>query len=120
MLKITATFIDEITGDIPHQNWLADDWDKDFAAMKAVGIDSVTMIRCGHGRWITHPSKVLEKEVNAYTPVKDLTKLFLDLAEKHGMKFHFANYNGGDQHGCCDMQCAEFNGSMAELLKFYF
>ena len=50
MLKITATFIDEITGDIPHQNWLAEDWDKDFAAMKAVGIDSVTMIRCGHGR----------------------------------------------------------------------
>lgn len=95
MLKITATFIDEITGDIPHQNWLADDWDKDFAAMKAIGIDSVTMIRCGHGRWITHPSKVLEKEVNAYTPVTDLTKLFLDLAEKHGMKFYFGNYNGG-------------------------
>ena len=38
MLKITATFIDEIIGDIPHQNWLAEDWDKDFAAMKAIGI----------------------------------------------------------------------------------
>ena len=96
MLKISATFIDEITGDIPHQNWLEDDWDRDFQAMKAVGINAVTMIRCGNGRFITHPSKVLEREVNAYRPPMDLTALFLDLAQKHGMKFYFGNYNGGN------------------------
>lgn len=95
MLKIKATFIDEITGDIPHQNYLAEDWEKDFQAMKAIGIEAVTMIRCGHGRFITHPSRVLTREVNAYMPPVDLTQLFLDLAAKYDMKFFFGNYNGG-------------------------
>ncbi len=27
---------------------------------------------------------------------------------------------GGDQHGCCDMQCAEYPGPMAEFFEFYF
>ena len=47
-----------------------------YQAMKAVGINAVTMIRCGNGRFITHPSKVLEREVNAYRPPMDLTALW--------------------------------------------
>jgi len=42
----------------------------------------------------------------------------LELIEDKGKTIIF--WLGGDQHGCCDMQRAEFNGSMAELLKFYF
>ena len=52
-MKITATFIDEISHDIPHQNWGRDEWEKDFQAMKAIGIDTVIMIRCGWKQWLT-------------------------------------------------------------------
>ena len=37
-MRITATFLDEISFDIPHHNWGRDEWDRDFAAMKAMGI----------------------------------------------------------------------------------
>ncbi len=95
MLKITSTFIDEITGDIPDQNWTAEDWDRDFQAMKAVGITSVTMIRCGNGRYMAYPSQVLHREMGCYLPPVDLVRLFLDLSAKYGMAFVFGNFNGG-------------------------
>lgn len=44
-LRITGTFLDEISHDIPHQNWGEKEWDNDFANMKAIGIDTVIMIR---------------------------------------------------------------------------
>lgn len=49
-MKITGTFLDEISHDIPHQNWGADEWDRDFRAMRAISIDTVVMIRCGYRR----------------------------------------------------------------------
>lgn len=33
-LKITGTFLDEISHDIPHQNWGEKEWDMDFRYMK--------------------------------------------------------------------------------------
>ena len=33
-LRITGTFLDEISHDIPHQNWGEKEWDQDFAYMK--------------------------------------------------------------------------------------
>jgi len=32
-LKITGTFLDEISHDIPHQNWGEIEWDRDFRYM---------------------------------------------------------------------------------------
>ncbi len=55
-IKFCATFLDEISTDIPHQNWGIKEWDRDFEAMKAIGIDTVVMIRCGLERFITYPS----------------------------------------------------------------
>ena len=52
-LPITGTFLDEISHDIPHQNWGEREWDEDFRLMKAIGIDTVVMIRCGHRKFIT-------------------------------------------------------------------
>ena len=43
-LRITGTFLDEISHDIPHQNWGEREWDRDFRYMKAIGIDTVIMI----------------------------------------------------------------------------
>ena len=40
-LKITGTFLDEISHDIPHQNWGEKEWDLDFQHMKNIGIDTV-------------------------------------------------------------------------------
>lgn len=40
-MPIKATFLDEISWDIPHQNWGTKEWDKDFKAMKKMGINTV-------------------------------------------------------------------------------
>lgn len=94
-MKITGTFLDEISHDIPHQNWGREEWDRDFGYMKAVGIDTVIMIRSGYRRFITYPSVYLQKEYGCYQPAADLVQLFLELAEKHGMKFYFGLYDSG-------------------------
>ena len=44
-LPIRATFLDEVSWDIPHQNWGVKEWDADFKAMKQMGIDTVVLIR---------------------------------------------------------------------------
>jgi hypothetical protein len=94
-MKITGTFLDEISHDIPHQNWGRKEWDKDFAAMKSIGIDTVILIRCGYQRWMTYPSKVLTKQENCYMPPLDLVDMYLDLSEKYGMKFYLGGYDSG-------------------------
>lgn len=93
-IKITATFLDEISTDIPHQNWGAAEWDADFAAMKEIGIDTVVLIRCGLERFITYPSKILMEERKAYRPPIDLMELFLGLAEKYSMRLIAGTYVG--------------------------
>ena len=95
MMKIKATFLDEISHDIPHQNWSEAEWDTDFAYMKDVGIEMVVMIRCGYKRWQTFPSKVLISEENCNIPPVDLVELFLRLSQKYGMQFYFGLYDSG-------------------------
>lgn len=95
-LRISATFLDEISHDIPHQNWGKQEWDRDFKAMKAVGIDTVVLIRCGWRRWMTYPSKILLENRNGFKPPVDLVRMFLDLSEKHGMSFFFGIYDSGE------------------------
>ncbi|SUJ21612.1 Uncharacterised protein [Sphingobacterium spiritivorum] len=94
-MKITGTFIDEISHDIPHQNWGAEEWDRDFAYMKAVGIDTVIMIRSGYRNFITYPSEYLMSKHGCYRPSMDLVELYLTLADKYDMKFYFGLYDSG-------------------------
>jgi len=94
-MKITGTFIDEISHDIPHQNWGRGEWDADFKAMKRIGIGTVVMIRCGYGKWITYPSKILGKSEGCFAPESDLLRMFLELSEKYGMEFYFGTYDSG-------------------------
>lgn len=93
-LPITGTFLDEISHDIPHQNWGEKEWDSDFANMKAIGIDTVIMIRSGYRKFITFPSKYLLGK-GCYMPSVDLVDMFLRLADKHGMSFYFGLYDSG-------------------------
>ena len=94
-LRITGTFLDEISHDIPHQNWGETEWDADFGHMKAIGIDTVIMIRSGYRKFITYPSEYLMKKHGCYKPSMDLLDLFLRLAAKHDMKFWFGLYDSG-------------------------
>jgi hypothetical protein len=94
-MLISGTFLDEISHDIPHQNWGAAEWDRDFRIMHDVGIDTVILIRSGHRRWITYPSDVLMTREGCHRPPVDLVDMFLTLAEKYDMAFYFGTYDSG-------------------------
>lgn len=94
-MLITATFIDEISHDIPHQNWGAKEWEQDFKYMKQAGIDTVIVIRCGYRKFITYPSEYLIKTHGCFHPPTDLIELFLSLADKYEMNFYFGLYDSG-------------------------
>ena len=93
-LKITGTFLDEISHDIPHQNWGEKEWDLDFQHMKRIGIDTVIMIRSGYRKFMTYPSPYLLKK-GCYMPSVDLVDMYLRLAEKYNMKYYFGLYDSG-------------------------
>ena len=93
-LKITGTFLDEISHDIPHQNWGEREWDQDFRYMRSIGIDTVIMIRSGYRKFITYPSAHLLGK-GCYMPSVGLLDMFLRLADKYSMKFYFGLYDSG-------------------------
>jgi hypothetical protein len=101
-LPITGTFLDEISHDIPHQNWGEKEWDRDFQYMKAIGIDTVIAIRSGYRKFITYPSPYLLKK-GCYMPSVDLIDMFCRLAQKYGMKFYFGLYDSGKYWDTGDM-----------------
>jgi hypothetical protein len=103
ILPISGTFLDEISHDIPHQNWGRTEWAKDFAYMKAMGIDTVILIRSGYRRFLTYPSKHLLLQ-GCYQPPVDYVEMFLQLAEIHGMSFYFGLYDSGKYWDTGNMQ----------------
>jgi len=92
-MRITGTFLDEITHDIPSNNWGREEWAEDFKIMKSIGIDTVILIRAGVGRIAAFPSRVLQREVDIFPVYDDLVDLFLALAEEHDMDFFFGTYD---------------------------
>jgi alpha-L-fucosidase len=102
-MRITGTFLDEISHDIPHQNWGPKEWRQDFAHMKRIGIDTVILIRGGYRKFLTYPSPYLIGQRGCYTPPVDLVKLFLELAEEQGMRFYFGLYDSGAYWDTGDM-----------------
>src|SRR5690606_13799627 len=103
-MRITGTFIDEISHDIPHQNWGRAEWDQDFAHMKSNGIYTEIMSLSGYRHIITCPSTWLQKEYGCYAPSEDLVEMILQLAEKHGLKFYFGLYDSGKYWDSGNMQ----------------
>lgn len=94
-MKITGTFLDEITHDIPSHNWGPDEWAVEFDSMRSAGIDTVILIRAGYRDRMTFPSQVLAG-IQPMRPVYlDLVDLFLTQAERTGMKFFFGIYDSG-------------------------
>jgi len=94
-MLITGTFIDEISHDIPHQNWGPMEWEKDFQSMAAMGIDTVILIRAGYRQFITYPSAYLINRRGCFRPPVDLVELFLSLSDKYHLNFYFGLYDSG-------------------------
>lgn len=92
-MKITGTFLDEITVDIPSNNWGPEQWAMDFKAMKRIGIDTVIIIRCGWGNKAIFDSRVLKKKVPLLPVYHDLADMFLELAEENDMSLYFGTYD---------------------------
>ena len=93
---ITGTFLDEITHDIPSQNWRDRDWEEDFATMQRIGIDTVILIRAGYKEQATFNSQVLQDKIGILPVYNDLVELFLTLAQRYGMTFYFGTYDSGN------------------------
>lgn len=90
-MRITGTFLDEITHDIPSQNWAYEDWRREFALYREIGIDTAIVIRAGYQDKCIYPSRVLEV-LPAYD---DLGRWFLDLGEEYGVGIWFGLYDSG-------------------------
>lgn len=92
MLRLTGTFLDEITHDIPSQNWGVDEWRREFALYQAIGIDTVVMIRAGYQDKCVFPAT----SVPGLLPVRnDLARMFLDLAEEFALNFYWGTFDSG-------------------------
>jgi hypothetical protein len=94
-MPIRATFLDEISWDIPHQNWGVKEWDRDFKSMVKMGINTVVLIRCGLNRWLSAPFQSILKTEDVFYPPVDLVEMFLCLADKYNMQFFFGTYDSG-------------------------
>lgn len=92
MLPFTGTFIDEITHDIPSQNWGPQEWDREFALYAKIGVQDLFIIRAGYQNKCIFPAKSIPDLLPVYD---DLGRLFLDLAERHGLKIWFGTYDSG-------------------------
>ncbi len=92
MLRLTGTFIDEITHDIPSQNWSREEWDREFALYSRIGIDTVVIIRSGYKDRCIFPSQSIP---NLLPIEDDLGEMFLDLAEKYELNLFWGLYDSG-------------------------
>lgn len=87
---ITGTFIDEITHDIPSQNWGYHEWHREFKTMKESGIDTLVVIRSGYRDEAIFPSEVMG------TPhTEDMALFFLDVAHQYSMRLFLGSYDCG-------------------------
>ncbi len=91
-LRISGTFLDEITHDIPSQNWGEPEWRKEFELFQKIGIDTVIIIRAGYQNKCIFPAKSLPDLLPVY---EDIGEIFYSLADEFGIKVFFGTYDSG-------------------------
>ncbi|HRJ27335.1 MAG TPA: DUF4434 domain-containing protein [Fimbriimonadaceae bacterium] len=92
ILPLTGTFLDEITHDIPSQNWGRREWEREFELYSKIGIDTAIIIRAGYQDKCIFPSQVVPDRLPVY---EDLAEVFLDLGEQYGVAIFFGLYDSG-------------------------
>lgn len=90
--RITGTFLDEITHDIPSQNWGEKEWRREFELYTRLGIDTCIIIRAGYKNRCIFQAKSLPELLPVYD---DLGELFLSLADEYGLSIFFGTYDSG-------------------------
>lgn len=93
---ITGTFLDDISPDLPSLNFGPEEWTREFAAMKADGIDTVVLSRAGYRDRAVFDSKVLRALHPHLIVQDDMLALYLSLAGQNGMNFWVATYESGE------------------------
>lgn len=91
-MKITGTFIDELSRDMPFHNWGIDEWGKEFRLMKSIGIDTIVLPNAGQDWKLLYPSAFLSSKGVPH-PSFDKLDLLLTLADKCGFKVYCGLYN---------------------------
>ncbi len=91
-LRITGTFLDEITHDIPSQNWAREDWRREFELYQRIGIDTVIIIRAGYQNKCIFPARSIPDLLPIYD---DLGEIFFSLADEFGLAVYFGTYDSG-------------------------
>ncbi len=92
MLRLTGTFLDEITHDIPSQNWGVKEWRREFQLYSRIGIDTAIIIRAGYQNKCIFPARSIP---NLLPVREDLAEMFFDLAEEAGIGLWFGTYDSG-------------------------
>lgn len=95
VLRITGTFLDEVTHDIPAHNWGRREWEREFDTFVEAGVDTVVLIRAGYGQRVSFPSKTIAKSVRTLPVYADVAELFLELADARQIRFYFGLYDSG-------------------------
>jgi hypothetical protein len=90
--RITGTFLDEITHDIPSQNWARDEWRREFELYSRIGIDTVVIIRAGYQNKCIFPAKSLPNLLPIY---EDVGEIFFSLADDYNLNVYFGTYDSG-------------------------
>lgn len=91
-MRISGTFLDEITHDIPSQNWGREEWRREFELYSRIGIDTVIIIRAGYQNKCVFPAKSIPNLLPVY---EDLARTFLELAEENRLSLYFGLYDSG-------------------------
>lgn len=91
-LRITGTFLDEITHDIPSQNWGPAEWRREFELYSRIGIDTLIIIRAGYQNKCIFPAKAIPELLPVYD---DLGELFYSLADEFGIAMYLGTYDSG-------------------------
>ena len=88
--RITGTFIDGISSDIPSNNFTAQDWAREFDHFKSIGIDTAIIIRVGWKDSAMYKSEVMKTTLYEE---HDLVEIMLKEAERTGIALYIGTFD---------------------------
>ena len=89
-IPVTGSFIDGVAADIPGNNWTKRIWKKELAEQKAMGIDTLVIIRVGFKDSCMYDSPVLRTPLHGSY---DLLEFILSEADELEMKVFMGLYD---------------------------